>query len=96
LRYRTGNTHAHDLEHIAGYRSLMAHWRSLYGDRILEVRYEDLLVETERETARIFAFCGVPEIPIAGPDLNRDGIGGWKPYADHLGPLLERFRDRGG
>lgn len=38
---------------------LMAYWRQRLGDRLLEVRYEDLVEDQERETRRIIDFCGL-------------------------------------
>ncbi len=39
---------------------LMAHWRTLYPERFLEVRYEDLVAEQLPTTQRILEFCGLP------------------------------------
>jgi hypothetical protein len=42
------------------YAQLMAHWRSvLPSDWMLEVRYEDLVEDVERETRRIVSHCGL-------------------------------------
>jgi tetratricopeptide (TPR) repeat protein len=42
------------------YAQLMAHWRSvLPSDWMLEVRYEDLVEDVERETRRIVSYCGL-------------------------------------
>jgi tetratricopeptide (TPR) repeat protein len=38
---------------------LMAYWRGRLGDRMLEVRYEDLVDRQEQETRRIIDFCGL-------------------------------------
>lgn len=38
---------------------LMAYWSSRLGDRMLEVRYEDLVEHQERESRRIIEFCGL-------------------------------------
>ena len=94
-RYRSGNDHAYDLDHIAtyiaGYRSMMVHWTRLYDDRILEVAYEDLVRETAREAARIFAFTGIPTPTAVGGDLTATEIDHWQHYAAHLGPLRRRL-----
>ena len=43
------------------YESLMAHWRSLLPDGVLlEVQYEALVADIEREARRIVAHCGLP------------------------------------
>lgn len=41
------------------YLELMRHWRVHLGTRILDVRYEDLVDELERETRRMLAHCGL-------------------------------------
>ena len=39
----------------------MAHWRNvLPAGRILDVRYEDVVADLEREARRIIAYCGLP------------------------------------
>ncbi len=38
----------------------MAHWRRILGDRLLSVRYEDLVDDPERELRRILARAGLP------------------------------------
>jgi tetratricopeptide (TPR) repeat protein len=41
------------------YRELMEHWSSLFGDRILELRYETLVAEQEAQTRRLLDFSGL-------------------------------------
>ena len=46
--------------YFAAYTDLIAHWRAvLPKDRILTVRYEDLIANQEKESRRIFAYCGL-------------------------------------
>lgn len=94
-RYRSANDHAYDLDHIAtyiaGYRSMMAHWKHLHDDRILDVAYEDLVGDTARQAARIFAFTGLPASAAVASDLTETEIGHWNHYATHLAPLIEAF-----
>jgi len=42
------------------YRRLMAHWRALYGEDILEVNYDTLVREPRPTLERLLAFCGLP------------------------------------
>ena len=42
------------------YESLMAHWGAILpSDRYIEVRYEDVVADLEREARRLVAFCGL-------------------------------------
>jgi hypothetical protein len=38
----------------------MAVWREALPDRLIEVRYEDLVADQESETGRLLAHCGLP------------------------------------
>lgn len=55
--------YALDLEDIAHYynqhRRLMAHWKTLYGDDILDLDYDQLVRDPEREARRLVEFCGL-------------------------------------
>lgn len=55
---------ATDLEDIAhyelGFRDLLAHWRALFPERIIEVQYERLVSEPESELERVCAFLDLP------------------------------------
>jgi tetratricopeptide (TPR) repeat protein len=41
------------------YRRLMAHWRSLYGEDILDFGYEQLVQDPRAATERLLSFCGL-------------------------------------
>ncbi len=62
-----GLRYASDLEdtahYIASYRSLMEHWKALFPERILEVRYERLVEQPEVELRRVCDFLGLPWDP---------------------------------
>ncbi len=54
------------LEYVAhhqNYQRLMAHWRSLFADRILDVAYDDLVNAPEQTAARMAGFCGLEYEP---------------------------------
>lgn len=59
--FRMGYPFSYSQEDIAqyqiGYLGLMRHWREHLGARILDVRYEDLVDQQERETRRLLAHC---------------------------------------
>jgi tetratricopeptide (TPR) repeat protein len=57
--------HTYDLAELGRYykryERLMAHWRRvLPADRILDIRYEDVVADLEEQTRRILAYCGLP------------------------------------
>jgi hypothetical protein len=45
--------------YISGYRRLMQHWHTLLRQRILTVRYEDVVGNQEATTRRLLAHCGL-------------------------------------
>jgi tetratricopeptide (TPR) repeat protein len=56
--------HTYDLAELGryyrGYQKLMDHWRSaLPAERILDVRYEDVVADLEGQARRIIAHCGL-------------------------------------
>lgn len=55
--------YSYDLAEIAAYYvrfdRLMAFWRDRLGDRLLELRYEDLIADQERGTRTLLAHCGL-------------------------------------
>jgi tetratricopeptide (TPR) repeat protein len=46
--------------HYLNYRRLMAHWQRLYGDRILNVSYEELATDPAGNAKRVMDYCGLP------------------------------------
>ena len=46
--------------YYVAYDRLMHHWRSLLGDRLIEVRYEDLVTRTGEEIRRLLERLGLP------------------------------------
>jgi tetratricopeptide (TPR) repeat protein len=62
--FSAAQDHTYDLAELgryyARYARLMAHWRRvLPPDRMLEVRYEDVVADLDGETRRIIAHCGL-------------------------------------
>ncbi len=58
-------SHTYDLGELGRYyrryERLMAHWRRVLPvGRILEVRYEDVVADLERQARRLIAYCGLP------------------------------------
>ena len=57
--------HTYDLSELGRYyrhyEKLMAHWRRvLPQDRMLDVRYEDVVADLEAQARRVIAYCGLP------------------------------------
>lgn len=59
--------YAYDLldtgRYFAAFRALTAPWREALAGRYLEVHYEDVVDDPERETRRLLEFCGLPWDP---------------------------------
>jgi len=49
--------------YYACYRQMMQHWHAAIPGDILDVRYEDLVVDTEGQARRILGWCGLPWQP---------------------------------
>jgi tetratricopeptide (TPR) repeat protein len=58
-----GQPWAYDLGELGryyrGYARLMDHWRTVLGEAMLEVRYEDVVDDFETQARRIIAHCGL-------------------------------------
>jgi len=47
------------VKHYKAYQLLMAHWNSLFGDKILEVKYENFVTDVENNTRALIKHCGL-------------------------------------
>src|SRR5690606_23635088 len=58
-----------DLDDLARYyityRQVMRHWHEVMPGRILDVRYEDLVTDTEHQARRMYDWCGLDWNPAA-------------------------------
>ena len=63
-RFAFGHEFSADLSHLGAfyrdYRRLMAHWGRVLSLPILDVRYEDLVLDVETEVRRLLEFLGLP------------------------------------
>ncbi|MFY8134671.1 MAG: tetratricopeptide repeat-containing sulfotransferase family protein [Aquimonas sp.] len=58
-------------DYLACYHRIMAHWHAQMPGRILDVRYESLVTDTEAEARRVLDFCGLEWRPeVLSPDAN--------------------------
>ena len=92
---------SYDLRGLASYftfyKDMMAHWQRLYGDRILSVRYEDLVRNPAHVGAQIYQFCGLDYDPKAVRHrFTTDEIGHWKRYERYLVPLRQALGEFAG
>ncbi len=71
--------YSYDLEAIAhvanGFGEYMTHWRGMFGDRILEIEYEDIVGDIEAASRRLAQFCGLEwDAAMARPDQNTSAV----------------------
>lgn len=92
--YRSRNEHTYDQESVARYYArywrLLDFWKARYGERILEVGYEDLVRHPDATVGAIFDYCGLDDAPAAGElDFRTDEIDHWRHYEAELQPMLK-------
>ena len=81
-------------DHFRRYRALMAHWRALYPDRIMDVRYDELVAEPERVLRDVVAFCGLPWHDGLATAGERGGTVATPSAMQAREPVHERFVDQ--
>lgn len=47
-------------DYYIAYRAMMEHWHQVMPGKILDVRYEDLVMEPDAQVRRIYAWCDLP------------------------------------
>jgi hypothetical protein len=79
--------------YLSGYRRLMNHWRKLFGDRLIDVVYEDFIADPDGTLTRIGERLGLtaPFAPVT-LDPRWPEIGRWRRYENHLGDLRAALR----
>ena len=82
--------------YCADYQEMMSHWKKLYGNQILDVRYEDLVSNPDETGRLVFQHCGLDLDPAkVCSAFTTDEIGHWRHYpeeADILRRALEEQR----
>jgi len=62
--FARGQSFTYDLlelgEYYLEYQRMMDHWHQVLPGRVLDVHYEDVVANLERETRRMLDFCGLP------------------------------------
>lgn len=93
------------------YDTLMKHWRNvLPAKRFIEVDYENVVSDLEKEAKRLINFCELPwdeaclkfhkstrpvrtaSVHQVRQPIYKRSVGRWKPYAEHLTPLLSSLK----
>jgi hypothetical protein len=63
MLFARGQAYSYDLAELGrychAYGELMAHWRQVMADTILEVQYEEVVADLEGQARRIVAYCGL-------------------------------------
>lgn len=92
------NAYAYDLDDIVafhhGYRRLMRHWQDLLGERLVSVRYEDLVADPEAQVTRVLRAAGL-EAAIESPPRAEEGIrtaSAWQARQPVHGRSVARWR----
>jgi len=44
---------------IKGYQKIMRHWNDVYGGEFIDVKYEDMVADTENQAHRLLDFCNL-------------------------------------
>jgi tetratricopeptide (TPR) repeat protein len=86
---------AETADYYRSYRRLMAHWRSRFPDRVLDVRQDELLADPATVLGEVLRFCGIdagaaPALAEGVPALLGEGRAApqrWRRYEEHLAPL---------
>ena len=64
IKFGDGNAYTYNLESMARsylrHQDFMAHWKSIFPDRIHTVQYEDLVKNQGECTEQLLLFCGLP------------------------------------
>jgi tetratricopeptide (TPR) repeat protein len=86
---------AETADYYRGYRRLMAHWRSEFPKRVLDVRQDELLADPAAVLDEVLRFCGLdtgaaPQLAAIAPSLLGEGRAApqrWRRYEEPLAPL---------
>ena len=62
--FENGQKFSNDLGDLGRFyrfsRRLMAHWKTLFPGEILEIQYEEIVMDTEESVRNLLAFCELP------------------------------------
>lgn len=94
-------------DYFCAYLGLMRYFRREHAGRVLDVSYARLAEAPEEEATKVLQWCGMSPTLAATPSTTRSVLTAssitvrgavdpsrdeaWKPYADHLRPLIDRL-----
>lgn len=95
------------IQHYLNYRYLMSFWEMKLPRHVLNVKYEDLVLDPDGQAERIGAFCGLSETHMVEKQfvtntlsasqirkpVHTKNINAWAKYAEFLKPLREQLND---
>ena len=98
--YSTGNSFSYSLDHIAHYTAchdaVMAHWKSLMGDRIFSLDYAELVADPQRNMIAVTGFIGLDwddDMLTAPPEKRRIRTASkWQARQEIYTTSIERWR----
>lgn len=95
--FESGHLYSYDLgetgRYYRSYEALMRHWHSVLPERaLLDVRFEEILSNPEREIRRVADHCGVDLQ--SRPVLNLQPVRQWRPQPKQIDVLLSAIGTR--
>ncbi len=95
------------IQHYINYRYLMNFWEMKLPKHVLNVRYEDLVIDPDGQAERIAAFCGLSGMRMAENEfvtntlsasqirkpVHTKNINAWAKYAEFLKPIRGQLND---
>ena len=81
-------------DHFRRYRTLMAQWHAAFPDKILDVRYDELVADPERVAAEVMEFIGLPRREGLSRIESRAGIVATASATQVREPVHSRFLDQ--
>ena len=99
--FERGYPFSYNLDELAAYyiayRQVMTHWNEVLPGQIHEIRYEDIVDDTETTIRALVEHCGLDwnDACLDPGASDASSIGMWKNYAEQLEPLRKKLDDAG-
>ena len=86
--YENHNLHSYELNdtlhYVSYYNKIMNHFQNVFGDRIHEIVYEELVDQPEVIMDETIKFCDLQKVSSADVQMRNEEIGMWKHYQSLL------------